>query len=655
MKHIIRIIFIVLLLSGCSQTDDERRLVPITISGLDTVTHFIGETLPDLLEDITLDHNFYTMDITNLEIQLGDLNWNEEGVYIIFYRIESPSGVVTRNSRIVTVLNKGEQEVTAYPVILNTKDINYFIGDPTPDYLENVQAFDFNDGFIQIILVDDSEVDYAVEGVYPVTLSATNRKGLETIVTIQVTVTTKEEPLNIIYFNDFHGAILPTDTQMGLSSIGAYIESLNPLNTLFISGGDLLQGSVLSNYYYGMPIIEALNALGHEAFTIGNHEFDWGIEQVLNYKDSEFDVVANFNFLGTNIVNKDTDTRLENVLPYEIFERNGMKIGVIGAMGYGLESSIATSKIRDYQFNDPVTHIASDAHILRTQYNVDIVLAVVHSGDNQTNQRLANLTGTSKVDMIFNGHTHQTYIQSITHVDNHVIPVIQTGAYGQNIAHITVDLTEEGIELDAKMLNRNNTPSLYETSEMIDAIIEPYYLTIQSLIETELMKSGQYYSRGDLTTFVARLMADEVGADIGIHNYGGTRVAINYLESITVGKAYEILPFDNIIKTVMLKGSDINQLLSRFTPNELYIKPNTVFLEDTYYKVATNDYIFDKEDYPFITGEDIVNTGILIRDLFIDAVTAQQAFDYFYISQYVLPLGLMDDAWIERMSYGTFI
>jgi len=85
------------------------------------------------------------------------------------------------------------------------------------------------------------------------------------------------------------------------------------------------------------------------------------------------------------------------------------------------------------------------------------------------------------------------------------------------------------------------------------------------------------------------------------------------------------------------------------------MKPNTVFLDDTYYKVATNDYIFDKEDYPFILGEDIINTGILIRDLFIDAVIAQQAFNYFYISQYASPLGLTDEAWIERMSYGTFI
>jgi hypothetical protein len=205
------------------------------------------------------------------------------------------------------------------------------------------------------------------------------------------------------------------------------------------------------------------------------------------------------------------------------------------------------------------------------------------------------------------------------------------------------------------MINASNTPEFLKSDATIDDIISPYFLGIQSFIETPILLSGQAYSRNDLTQFMARLMADEVDATVGIHNYGGTRVSLGFLEAITVAKVYEIFPFDNTIKTVYLKGSEIKALVNRFQNSEVYVQSNTTFLDDTYYKVATNDYLFDKETYPFLTGSDIVSTGILIRDIFIDAVTIQEdVYDYFYISQY-MPLSFIGEAYLERKVYGSFI
>jgi 2',3'-cyclic-nucleotide 2'-phosphodiesterase (5'-nucleotidase family) len=272
------------------------------------------------------------------------------------------------------------------------------------------------------------------------------------------------------------------------------------------------------------------------------------------------------------------------------------------------------------------------------------------------NFKLAALTGSSQIDAIFNGHTHQTYINPANLRSGITVPIVQAGAYGTNVAKLDFYFEkDEYVRIESKMLNTSNTPEFLNTSADIDAIISPYFLGIQSLIETPILQSGQAYSRNDLTQFMARLMADEVDASVGIHNYGGTRVSLGYLEAITVGKTYEIFPFDNTIKTVYLKGSEIKALVNRFQNSEVYVQSNTTFLDDTYYKVATNDYLFDKETYPFLTGSDIVSTGILIRDIFIDAVTIQEdVYDYFYISQY-MPLSLIGEAYLERRSYGSFI
>ena len=657
MKHLWILFILILSISGCTEVEpsDQRLMVPATISGLDVITFFIGDDEIDLTEGVSVDHNFYDLDINDLIIEASDVLWDKEGVYTIFYSFETPFGIVTRQTRIVNVFAGSKVDASAYPIILNAFDMTYYLDDVKPDYLKGVTAFDIVDGYLSVSY-DDTLVNYDEVGTYVLTYAVTNRKGLETRKDVFVEVIKRNLPLNLVYINDFHGAILKTGSNMGLSGIGAYINSLNEEQTLFISGGDLLQGSMLSNYYYGAPIIAALNALKHESFVIGNHEFDWGIEKVLAYKNPTNDVVANFNFLGTNIIYTDTLERPEHILPFDIIIRDGRKIAIIGAMGFGLETSIATSKIKGYAFTDPVEQIKKDAHTLRTMYDVDVVIAVIHGANNTMNLRLAALTGSSQIDAIFNGHTHQTYINNANERSGLAVPIVQAGAYGQNVAQLDFYFENNGLNrIESRMLNASNTPEFLKSDATIDDIISPYFLGIQSFIETPILLSGQAYSRNDLTQFMARLMADEVDATVGIHNYGGTRVSLGFLEAITVAKVYEIFPFDNTIKTVFLTGSEIESLIERFRTNEVYVKSGTTFSPNAYYKVATNDYLFDIENYPFLSGNDIVSTGIIIRDIFIDAVTIQKdLFDYFYISQY-MALSFIGEAYLERRVYGSFI
>lgn len=108
--------------------------------------------------------------------------------------------------------------------------------------------------------------------------------------------------LDIYYLNDFHGAIEKDYPNLGIAYIANYIENKrldNPNGTLLLAGGDMLQGSALSNYYQGKSTLSIMETMGFDAMVAGNHEFDWGIEVVT----SNFigDNPLSFSLLGANI------------------------------------------------------------------------------------------------------------------------------------------------------------------------------------------------------------------------------------------------------------------------------------------------------------------------------------------------------------------
>ena len=185
----------------------------------------------------------------------------------------------------------------------------------------------------------------------------------------------ENEELSIIYLNDLHGAILEDQDRMGLSKISSYIDYVyeNEKNVIFISGGDMLQGSILSNYFFGATIIEVLNIMKHDAFTIGNHEFDWGLDSVLSYFNGENEIQAEYPFLGANVFYRNSDEQPNGISPYTVLTRGNLKIGVIGTIGFGLESSIANSRVEGYEFKDPVYYVSKYAKILRESEGCHII------------------------------------------------------------------------------------------------------------------------------------------------------------------------------------------------------------------------------------------------------------------------------------------
>lgn len=439
----------------------------------------------------------------------------------------------------------------------------------------------------------------------------------------------------IIYtINDFHGALEEVDGKYGAARISGYIKENKITNsdaaTLVVSSGDMFQGSAISNHMRGEIVVDIMNEVGFNAMTIGNHEFDWDLSTVLKYRDGDLsNGEANFPFLGCNIIEKETSSIPEYVDPYNIVEVKGLKIGIIGYMGFGLEDSIATSMIEDYYFSEPVEAISLYAEKLRTEENCDIVIASGHDGDTLTNKQISKLNGDSRVDAIINGHTHATYAEIYKRDDGVAIPCIQTGTAGENVGVITLNINENKEVSDGSSFNmqmgKRVTPDPI-VKKMVDDIV----LETAPVFKRVLCTAGAEINQIKGAKWAANALNKGIDCEVAFINSGGIRNSafpISNGEEVTVSKVFEIMPFDNTIKTVYLKGKYIKSLINSSgivtsdnitgsTATGYYIN-NEPLDDEKLYKVAAVDYIFDQSSYPFGLGENSVATGILFRDILI--------------------------------------
>lgn len=390
----------------------------------------------------------------------------------------------------------------------------------------------------------------------------------------------------IFYLNDTHGAILNSGSELGLARIGNYINNTKDENSIFIAGGDMFQGQLISNNNKGELMIKILNELELDAFVLGNHEFDWGLEIILQYFNHNTDgVKANFPLLGANVKSLITNKRPEFIDSHVIIERGNQKIGIVGVIGDGLESSISYFKVKDYEFTDAYTAVKNTINQIKDE--VDFIIVVNHASDNTFNNKVSSLP---KVSAIFNGHTHKSEINKIGN-----IPVLQSGSDSKMVGE--VDLTFEKIGylvelLNSSVKNVSYHPYLNTDDQSIKQLIDSYYEDLTPLYEDVILTAAKSMNKEQLAYFISRLMKEATGSVAGFQNSGGTRATLTAGQKITAADIFQITPFENKIIVANVWGSDLKILLNDtyfYTTSDVNV--NEV-KNNQLYQVATNDYVF---------------------------------------------------------------
>ncbi|WP_417291444.1 bifunctional metallophosphatase/5'-nucleotidase [Corallibacter sp.] len=251
--------------------------------------------------------------------------------------------------------------------------------------------------------------------------------------------------ITILHTNDVHShidAFGPDDgknpNKGGVARRATLIDNIrkeNP-NTLLLDAGDIFQGTPYFNYYGGELEFKLMSKLKYDAATIGNHDFDNGIDGLyaqLPYAKFDF-LSANYDFSNTIM-----DT---HVKPYKVFNKAGLKIGVFG-LGIELNGLVLKSAYKETRYLDPIEIAQDMSRTLKENEQCDLIICLSHLGyyygdDSKKVSDLVIAKNTKDIDLIIGGHTH-TFLSKPTIVKNangNNMLVNQVGCYGINLGRI---------------------------------------------------------------------------------------------------------------------------------------------------------------------------------------------------------------------------
>ena len=607
----------------------------------------------------------------NVEINKGDT-----------VRVSGKSELVNKSFIIenpnLTVVNEGENKYKVNSVVLNNDDINQlknseyvignkisFIGKATwvgetrgmvsKDELSYVYTTDTNkdfsmfssssdDGFrmgnvIKCVGYIVGVVDNIEEGKLGIEIEIfeTGFSSFE-----DISNSGEGFDLHILSINDLHGYIVQDENgSNGISNLSYLINQIREQDpsddVVLVGNGDMFQGTAISNMTKGLSVLETMNAMGFDCMGVGNHEFDWGFEEVLKYFDGEKDNgEANFPLLNSNI--KTQDGKLvegDNIVKSTIVEREGIKVGIIGYIG-DVYDSINYSVAKDYYFETNVAKVVGDEAISLKEQGVDVIVVSVHGGNSSdieayaVNTSLANLTyqGEYLIDAVINGHTHSRQTGSIKRNNGVDLPLVQAGCNGVGIGEIVLTINKETKNVVKAKSNIIYSYSAYTNyDESVERIIDDTLNKYESVLNEVYAVAGETVrSTSDYFAWAGSVLCKGTGADISICNTGGIRSTgdVRKGENITIENMYLINPFDNYVILVELSGFELKNL----NTSEGYFSGglNISDLEDDKtYKVAVIDYVYYKGSFP--QKDNAINTMITMRDMLIEDLRLQGTFN----------------------------
>ena len=261
---------------------------------------------------------------------------------------------------------------------------------------------------------------------------------------VSVGAKTKKQ-LVVLHTNDVHSCIMPLNENLDnkdLAGRGGFVRRVNMIkeqralhpDLLFFDSGDFSQGSGYYTLFKGDVEVGLMNQMGYDAVTIGNHEFDFGLENMARlFKMASFPVVcSNYDFTGTPCEGLVKD--------YITLNRNGLKIGVF-ALGAPLKGLVANHNCEGVKFLDPAETAKKYVKLLRKQEKCDVVICLSHLGweisEYPDQQFIREIDG---CDLVLGGHTH-TYMPTLEYAPDKtgkMIPDDQNGKHGVFIGKLVL-------------------------------------------------------------------------------------------------------------------------------------------------------------------------------------------------------------------------
>lgn len=268
----------------------------------------------------------------------------------------------------------------------------------------------------------------------------------------------KERSITILHTNDTHSNIDPFPENHakypGLGGVAKRFELIESIrseaeNVLLLDAGDIFQGTPYFNKYKGVLEMKLMTELGYDVATMGNHDFDIGLEGFLRAKEfAEFPFVcANYDFSDT-ILNNRTKER-------HIIKKGGVKVGVFG-VGVELKGLVPDSKFEKTKYHDPIK-IANEQALALKNEGCDLIICLSHLGYSYKHEKVSDIKlaeQTRNIHLIIGGHTH-TFLDKPTelrNLDGDMVLVNQVGWAGINLGRIDFSFEKERVAKSNKIV-----------------------------------------------------------------------------------------------------------------------------------------------------------------------------------------------------------
>ncbi|MCE5265581.1 MAG: 5'-nucleotidase C-terminal domain-containing protein [Deltaproteobacteria bacterium] len=460
--------------------------------------------------------------------------------------------------------------------------------------------------------------------------------------------------VTILFFNDLHGNLLPFEIKSGdkkqevggIARMAALVRDIRAENsrrdvrTLVLVAGDILQGTPMSTVFRGEPDIECLNAMGVDAMTVGNHEFDFGLENFIKLRER-----AAFPFLSANILEKESGRALCPPL-LTIPLRDGLALTVIGVTTEEFLSITEPGNVARLGVTGALSAVRQAYEQVHTRGPVVILSHNKHRIDREIAAALPDLAA------IIGGHD-QVLLSPYEQVGS--VPIFQ--AFERGIYLGRIDLRIDPASGKVSLVNYAYLPITAEIAPdpQVAAIVAAYQEKLGSRFRevigrAETLLNGERgkirYEETALGDFVADIMASHTGAPIALVNAGAMRTSIQK-GPVTVEDVFRTVPFPNELVVIELTGTEIEQALQRAVsgsrPDEdggflqvsgiaFEVKGRTAvnirvgadqqpLQPRTVYRVAVPDFLANGGDrYTLFKGKEQIKTGLPLRELIVDTI-----------------------------------
>ena len=373
--------------------------------------------------------------------------------------------------------------------------------------------------------------------------------------------------VTILHFNDFHGHLLPDApgkdgvSHGGLARMATMVAQTRQWNeahnvpTLLLEAGDILQGTPLSATFKGEPDFTCLNLMGVDAMTLGNHEFDFGLDNLLARVRQ-----ARFPVRSASVLRAAT-RELLTPDPVTYLDLNGVKTAIVPLTTPETMVESAAKNVAGLEFTDPVATVRK--LLPAVLQRADFVVALTHLGL-EADRRLAREV--PQLDVIVGGHSHDALAEP-ERVGRTLI--CQAGSYGQYLGQLDAYVEAGEIAKYRGFLRSvdDPVPPRADVAQVVQHYAGQLEVEMARVVgntsvplvgDRDVIRSQET----NLGNLVADAMRDYAKADIALTNAGGIRAGID-AGPITVGEVLTVLPFDNELVTVDLTGDQVLQVLRR--------------------------------------------------------------------------------------------